>query len=181
MIRGDNDPIYRRYGLRLAELDNTYVFKGNRNEAGDDKVSDVSAKIFISYAREDEVKVMELYKRLKKGGFQPWMDQEDIVGGEEWQPTISKAIDTTDLFVFCITKHSVDKRGEIQREILKALEKAQTRMSDDIYIIPLLLEDVSIPERLSKYQAIKYFEQNGWNRLTQSVQTAIKRLEEDTD
>lgn len=181
MIRGRNDPIYRRYGLELENLDDTYVFKGNRTEEGEGEVemSDASAKIFLSYAREDEIEVKKIYNRLKKVGFEPWMDQMNIFAGEDWERAIKKAQENADIFIFCCSKNSAEKRGFIQVEIRQALELAKRRLAKDIYIIPLLLEEgVEIPESVDSYQALKYFEDNGWNRLTQSIQEAIKRLNE---
>ena len=39
-------------------------------------------KVFISYAREDSDKVVELRSHLGVRGYSPWMDKFDIIGGK---------------------------------------------------------------------------------------------------
>jgi RNA-directed DNA polymerase len=185
MIRGSNDSIYRRYGLQLERLihrdlkDDTYVFKGSREVIEGDIMTDSSAMIFINYARDDDEPVSKIYSRLKKAGYKPWRDKEDIVGGDTWERAIARAIDECDIFVACLTVNSVRKRGWIQKEIRQALEKRQGQLEKDIFIIPLLLEKgIEIPESLAGFQAIPYYEDNGWNRLTQSIQESLRRARE---
>ena len=54
--------------------------------------------IFISYAREDRDVARKLYNRLKQEGFNPWLDQENIVPGQDWEKEIRKAIKEADIF-----------------------------------------------------------------------------------
>jgi TIR domain-containing protein len=49
-------------------------------------------RIFISYAREDETRVKQLYQWLADSGFQPWLDREHIISGMRWEPVIKKAL-----------------------------------------------------------------------------------------
>jgi hypothetical protein len=49
-------------------------------------------RIFISYAREDQARVKELYQRLVSYGFAPWLDREHIIPGMRWEPIIKKAL-----------------------------------------------------------------------------------------
>ena len=42
------------------------------------------AQIFLSYSRNDEIKVSHLYKKLSNQGYSPWMDTQDIIPGELW-------------------------------------------------------------------------------------------------
>jgi hypothetical protein len=39
------------------------------------------AKIFLCHANEDKPKVREVYRRLKAEGFEPWLDEEDLLPG----------------------------------------------------------------------------------------------------
>ena len=40
--------------------------------------------IFLSYGREDAVVVEEIYAKLEKFGYSPWMDTNNILAGELW-------------------------------------------------------------------------------------------------
>jgi hypothetical protein len=78
-------------------------------------------KVFLCHASTDKPKVRELYRYLKRRGIQPWFDEEHLVGGQDWQVEIPKALATSDAIIICLTKNSVDKEGYIQKEIKFAL------------------------------------------------------------
>jgi hypothetical protein len=132
-------------------------------------------QIFLSYAREDEDKVKELYQRLSDAGFKPWMDKKDILPGEIWKSRIPQAIRESDFFLACLSRNSVNKRGWIQREIKDALDIWQEKLDSDIYLIPARLEDCEVPERLGDFQWVDLFEEEGWTRLAKAIQEGIKR------
>jgi hypothetical protein len=133
------------------------------------------AQIFLSYAREDEDKVKELYQRLSDAGFEPWMDKNDILPGEIWKSRIPQAIRESDFFLACLSGNSVNKRGWIQREIKDALDIWQEKLDSDIYLIPARLEDCEIPERLGDFQWVDLFEEDGWTRLVKAIQVGTER------
>src|SRR5207248_1438575 len=52
-----------------------------------------AAKIpFISYAHEDAETAKRLYDDLTLAGANPWLDVEKLIGGEDWEAAIRKAI-----------------------------------------------------------------------------------------
>jgi hypothetical protein len=135
-------------------------------------------QIFLSYAPEDEEKVERLYRKLFDAGFKPWMDKKDLLPGEQRQFRIPQAIRRSDFFVVCLSVHSTDKRGWIQREIKQALDIWQERLDSDIYLIPVQLEDCQVPERLRDFQRVNPFEEDGWTRLVEAIQVGMERLTE---
>ena len=52
----------------------------------------MAAKIFLAHAREDKAQVRTLYADLKARGFDPWLDEEDLLPGQIWKEEIPKAI-----------------------------------------------------------------------------------------
>jgi hypothetical protein len=133
-------------------------------------------QIFISYAREDKNEVMNIYQRLEAAGFKPWMDEKDIVAGALWREEIEKALRKCDFFLLCLSPRSANKRGFIQREIRFALDLCQEKLQDDIYIIPMRLEDCEAPESVSDFQWLDWFEEDGWDDLLRSLHAQMKRL-----
>ena len=111
-----------------------------------------TTQIFLSYAREDEEKVENLYRKLSDAGFKPWMDKKDILPGEKWKSSIQTAIRRSDFFLACLSVNSVNKRGFLQKEIKDALDIWQEMLDSDIYLIPVRLEDCEAPERLGDFQ-----------------------------
>jgi len=136
----------------------------------------VGPKVFLCYAREDAEKVQNLYKRLSDVGLSPWMDKENIVAGEIWELSIQRAIRSSDFFLTCLSKNSVNKRGVIQKEIKSALDIWQEMLESDIYLIPVRMDDCEVPETLRKFQWVNLFEENGWNKLMEAIQIGMERL-----
>jgi hypothetical protein len=134
------------------------------------------ARLFLSYARHDYEQVRPIYLKLKEAGFNPWMDEENIFGGETFDLAIASAIKTADFFLFFLSPYSASRRGFLQREIKLALDQWQERMLSDIYLIPLRLEACETPEELSRFQCIDMFEEDGWRRLLGAIQEGLRRL-----
>jgi len=114
--------------------------------------------VFISYASEDRNKAKKLYRDLKKAGAEPWLDREDILGGQRWETTIRTAIRSNRYFAALLSSRSVNKRGVVQKEIADALDILKEFPPDDIYLIPIRLDDCKPShEELNKIQWIDMF------------------------
>ena len=133
------------------------------------------SQIFLSYAREDEEKVLALYGKLTEAGFKPWMDVEDILPGEKWEGSIGRAIEASEFVLICLSGNSVDKRGYLQREIGTALDLWEEKLEDDIYLIPVRLEKCQPPGRLCEFQWVDWFSPRGWNRLLKALHAGLER------
>jgi|ERR1043165_5508283 hypothetical protein len=132
-------------------------------------------KIFLSYAREDKERVEALYKQLLDAGYKPWMDSQDILVGENWLKSIDKAIPESHFFLVCLSHVSIDKRGEFQNEIKIALAAKKRLKENDIYLLPVRLDDAPVPEELREYQWVDMFEDDFWVRLTDAFREGMKR------
>lgn len=135
-------------------------------------------KIFISYARKDKAVVDKLYSGLASAGFQPWMDTEDLLPGQDWSRVLRKTIRDSHFFIFCISRNSVDKRGFIQREIREALDVISEKLDDDIFIIPVRLESSceDMPDSIGKYHRVDLFEENGFEQLKRAIIFQAEKL-----
>lgn len=136
-------------------------------------------RIFLSYATEDRAQVEEIYRELDAAGFDPWMDDKDILPGEQWEVSLVKAIRNADIFLICLSKHS-HKRGWIQKEITVALDMWSKMMPTDIFLIPARLEACTIPEPIRQFHGVDLFEADGWARLLKSIEAVKRRLAGDS-
>jgi hypothetical protein len=133
--------------------------------------------IFLNYASEDLKEVAAIYQKLKAEGHSPWMDDQDIIGGENWRRAIKRVIKDAHLFIPILTKNAVQKRGIRQTEIKWALEQSLEKMAGDIHIIPVRLEpDCEIPEELEHLHCIDLYEPRGWEKLIYAIHEGINRL-----
>lgn len=134
--------------------------------------------VFLSYAREDESQVTDLYDQLTSEGFKVWMDKFSIVGGEDWERSIQHGVKSCDLFIACLSPHSARKRGFVQKEMKLAESVLEGKMPGDIYVIPLMLAPSEIPETIERFQAIRLYENDGYQRLIHAVQEGVRRSNE---
>src|SRR4030095_876792 len=80
--------------------------------------------VFVSYARADEEKARILYNELRKLGFTPWLDKEDLVPGQEWAREIRQIVQKAYIFLLCLSK-TFAARGYRQVEVKMALDTAE--------------------------------------------------------
>lgn len=138
------------------------------------------AKLFLCYAREDGQTVDKLYAQLRTAGLLPWMDTVNIAAGENWERAIWKAIREADFFVFCLSTRAVNKRGQLQKELKQALEIWKEKLDDDIYIIPVRLEECEVPFAIRQLQYVDLFRDKGFDRLLAAVERGLSRLRVET-
>lgn len=96
---------------------------------------------FISYAREDRDTARRLYDDLREAGISPWFDEESLVAGQNWREAIGLAVASCSHFVVIISEKSVNKRGFVQKEMRLAIEALEERPPDEIFVIPVRLDD----------------------------------------
>ncbi|MFZ5821841.1 MAG: SUMF1/EgtB/PvdO family nonheme iron enzyme [Chloroflexota bacterium] len=122
-------------------------------------------RVFLCHASQDKPAVRKLHRYLKQRGVQPWLDELDLLPGENWEVEIPNALFASDVILVCLSKNSVDKEGYVQKEITFALDKAQEKPEGTIFIIPVKLEDCDVPPRLNRYQWVDLFRADGYKRL----------------
>lgn len=138
-------------------------------------------RVFLCHSSADKPTVRELYQKLRaEPWIQPWLDEEDIFPGDDWNLEIQKAIRETDAIIVCLSKGSITKEGYVQREIKTALDYSDEKPERTVYIIPVRLEECTPPERLSKWQYADYFEgqrERGFERLLISLRRRAELLD----
>jgi hypothetical protein len=136
----------------------------------------MTLKIFISYASEDNVSANDLYEKLEAEGFSPWMDKRDLLPGDNWNWEIEKAFNSANVILLLLSKISITKRGNIQREINEAFEKLKSKLIGDTYLIPLLIETCTVPEYIaSKVQFVNIQNAGWWNQIMSSLKKAANQ------
>ena len=139
-------------GLRKSpsvEVDGLGVF--TRDETGRITFSKGNRpRIFIAYAVEDSLTVDRLFAELEACGYAPWMDRRKLLPGQNWPRRIQDAIESSDFFIACYSHNSVRKRGGFQAEIRLALECATSIPLDDVFLIPVRLDDCRVPARIRR-------------------------------
>jgi hypothetical protein len=133
--------------------------------------------IFINYAKEDLPKAEEVFAELKKADLNPWLDTHFLLPGENWKVEIERAIRRCNLFICLLSRQSVNKRGVLQEEIREAMAVRRQKLRDDIYMIPIRLEECDVPDALrSEIQYVDIFAPESWMLLFKAIRKQEDRL-----
>ena len=134
------------------------------------------ARIFLCHASEDKAQVREVYHRLRAiDGFAPWLDEEDLLPGQDWDYEIKKALKASDFILIFLSRSSVAKRGYVQREMKLALDAWQELPEGTIHTIPVRLDDCDVPESFRRYHWANLFEPNGFDRIVCAIRTELAK------
>lgn len=123
-------------------------------------------QVFLLYARQDEEAVHRLYRRLANDGADVWLDKEKLLPGQDWVHEIRKAIYRSDLAIACLSKQFNKQGGYRHEELRIAVEKANSLLEGETFLIPARLENCDMPEPLRKWQCVDLFEADGYKKLT---------------
>jgi len=163
-------------------------------------------RVFLCHVSGDEPAVRDLYRRLRADGIAPWLDEEDLLPGQDRQLEKLKAVLSSDVVIICLSRRAITKAGDVQKEIRDALEvagdvhkvwytldaagdvqeeimyalgAADVRQGGAIFI-PLRLEECEVPKRLSRWQPVDLFEETGYERLLRALRVRAESLGLDT-
>jgi len=135
-------------------------------------------KVFLCHSSADKPAVRELYQKLRaEPWIQPWLDEEELFPGMDWNMEIEKAIEATDVILVCLSKDSITKEGYVQRELRIVLDFADYKPEGTLYLIPVRLEECEPPRRLRAWQYADYFEGNRERGLQRLLVSLKKRAE----
>jgi hypothetical protein len=107
-------------------------------------------RVFLAYVDEDACPVRRLHDALAAKRFDPWFDKAKLLPGQNWPRAIETAIHTSDFFVGCFSPRAVVKRGSFHSELRFALECARQMPLDEIFFIPVRLEECTVPSSVSR-------------------------------
>jgi len=131
-------------------------------------------QVFVAYVKEDLALAERLFNHLEAAGFFPWMDVRRLLPGQNWPRAIESAIDTSEFFVACFSSNSVRKKGGFQAEIRYALDCARQVPLDEIFIVPVRLDECAVPRSIQKeYQYLDLFPD--WARGTRRLIAVLRR------
>ena len=136
-----------------------------------------SLNVFLCHSSGDKPVVRDLYRKLKADAVDPWLDEENILPGQDWDLEINKAVRESDAVIVCLSRSSITKEGYIQKEIRAVLSVADEKPEGIIFLIPLKLEECVVPEKLKRYQWAELFAESGYGRLLQALRVRASQLE----
>ncbi len=106
------------------------------------------SSIFLSYSRNDLEAAQRLQEILASEGVDVWRDQDSIYAGEKWPKAIGEGISGQSLFVL-LWSHTAAASHFVEFEWNTAIALKKL-------IIPVLLDDATLPPLLSSINAVSF-------------------------
>lgn len=136
-------------------------------------------RVFLCHSSNDKPAVRELYQKLRaEPWIDPWLDEKKLLPGQDWDLSIEKAVEDSHAVLVCVSNDSVTKEGYIQKELRFVLDIALTKPEEEIFVIPLRLENCQPPRRLRAFHYVDYFPQTQQDIAYQFILQSLKRRAE---
>jgi tetratricopeptide (TPR) repeat protein len=103
---------------------------------------------FFSYSRNDSEFALRLAEDLKAAGQNVWLDQLDIVPGQQWDRAIEEELNRSPRILVILSPSSVESPN-VMDEVSFALEEGKT-------VVPILYKNCKIPFRLRRLQHVDF-------------------------
>jgi cold shock CspA family protein len=173
-----NDLVAR--GLADETPIQTYRELWNLDKMPDDDLrpfgSRTGLRVFLCYSSDDRPAVREIYHNLLTVGVNAWFDEEMLLPGQDWELEIIRAIRDSHAVVVCLSPTSLSRSGYVQKEIRFVLDFADQQPEGAIFVIPALLKQCAVPDRLSKWQWVNLYEKTGPTRLIRALRARAQHL-----
>lgn len=124
---------------------------------------------FLCHSHSDREAVHVLWSRLKRDGVDAWLDKEKLLPGQNWEYEIRKAILKSDVIIICLSQGFNKQKGFRHEELKIALQKANVIPDNEIFIIPVRLEECDMPESLRHLHRVDLFEAGGYKKLVHAL------------
>jgi len=134
-------------------------------------------KVFLCHASEDKAIARALHGQLKAAGLDPWLDKENLRGGDRWDDSIQKVIKKKiDYFLVLQSKSLKNKvEGYVHKEIYEACERQKQFRPDIRFIIPLQIDHGGGLEELEDLQTISIDSEHNIEELIRVIESDYKK------
>jgi len=127
-------------------------------------------RVFVSYARDDCTAFAdELVAGLELAGFEPFIDRQDIAGGEDWDARLGGLIQSADTVLFVISPEAAAS-DHCAREVAKA----ETLSKRIIPIVAIDTPQEKVPAGLRRLQFISFTKDRSFTRGLAELAVALR-------
>ena len=165
----------KKLKLEITELEQHIQDAGASKKRKNPKRVERNLRVFLCHASQDKPVVRELYQRLNvEGWIDPWLDEEKLFPGQDWNLEIEKAVESSDAVIVFVSSVSVAKEGYIQKELRKVLNIALEKLEGAIFVLPVRLDDCEKPRQLKDKQFLDYFPASKRDAAYEKLKTSLK-------
>jgi hypothetical protein len=132
-------------------------------------------RVFLCHASQDKPAVRDLnQKLLAENWIDPWLDEDRLLPGQDWNLEIEKAVESSDVVLVFVSSVSVAKEGYVQKELRRVLDIALEKVEGAIFVIPIRLDECEMPRKLKDVQGLKYYPPENREAAFERLKTSLK-------
>jgi hypothetical protein len=109
------------------------------------------ATIYISHSQHDKAIAVSLGKALEARGHEILADIVTLVPGQDWRAVLSEGLKRSDAVVTLLTHNSISSQFVISET---GAARAYAQITKGVLVIPVLLDDIPLPNFVGDLQAI---------------------------
>ncbi len=134
-------------------------------------------KIFLSHARKDVTLAYQLAEQLRRGAFDVWLSEDEIVPGENWAKKVGKALDDAEMIVLLLTPAAMQS-DSLQQDMEFALgsRKYENRVFS-VFVGPTAQAGKEIPWILLRLPHRQVASAKGFGKVVGDIQGLAANLD----
>lgn len=125
-------------------------------------------RVFLVYARQDLRSATKIADMLREKGLHPWMDINEISGGQVWSDEIKKGLEESAAAIVLISRFFQESK-QAQNELRAAMNTIRDREKNTSAIVPVRLDDSQIPHSLSHIHSVDISDEHGLERVAENL------------
>lgn len=138
-------------------------------------------RLFLCHHPDDFCKMHELHNQLEREDWiQLWFNaEENLLPGQNREQEIAKEVETTDLFLICLSRRLIIEESHQQKQIKMALQRLERKPKGALFIVLIKLEECKIPRELDPFHCVKYFGKNqeqDYQRILKVVKLKLEKM-----
>lgn len=130
-------------------------------------------RIFVIYSHKDIDFAINFVENLKSAGFDPWFDRDEILPGQKIESAIAEGIAQSTVAVLLVSKNLNSESKYINDEIELALSMMRTKGEAYSPIIPVVLDDATVPPPLDGVHGIRLLSDADFEKLKEGLRSAL--------
>jgi hypothetical protein len=132
-------------------------------------------RVFLSCSAQDLNAARAYYEKFRATGWiQPWLEEEDLLPGQDSRLEIERAVRNADAVLVFLSSRSVSQEGQVQRQLKLALDVADEKPEGTVFVIPIRLDDCVLPHRLGTWKPVDVFPADRRERAYERVLASLR-------
>jgi hypothetical protein len=128
-------------------------------------------RVFLIYSEKDRDQARTITSALRRLGYNPWFDAEEIVPGQHWEDAVLDGLRKSSVALFLVSRNANARTRPmfLDWELAMAKKTMRSRHPSSSPIIPIRLDDSPVPEELQGVQSLDLDREDAMDRLAMGL------------